>query len=463
MPAQPDRRFLASAIVGVAFFMHGLDSTIVSTALPHMAVAFGVNPVRLDITIVAYMLSMAVFVPVSGWIADRFGAAVIFAAAIGLFTLGSLICGISNGLVTMTAARVVQGLGAAMIIPVGRLVVLNSVDKSDYIRAMVIVSLFPTAGIMLGPPVGGFISTYVSWRWIFLINLPVGALGIVMVWRYIENYRALERRHLDWTGFVLTGITLSALLYGFEGIGRSGADTHLMAALLGGGLIAGFFAIRHARKSPNSLLDLSLLQIETLRKNATGGSLFRVSAGAVPFLMPLLFQIPFGKSAFDSGLLTLSIGAGILSVRMFAERLLKTFGFRRSLVVNSGLLAIGFVLCTLLTPSTPGFLIVPLLFACGVAQGFQYTSLNALSVADVPRTRLSAATSLTQLCQQLSHAVGVAVAASLLHVGMFLRDAEVVARSDFVIAFLALAVLDLCALWTFWTMAPNAGAEITKR
>ena len=233
MLSKPQRQFLVSVIVGVAFFMHGLDSTITTTAVPHMALSFGINPVRLDIAIVSYILSMAVFVPISGWLADRFGASVTFASAIGIFTLASLLCGLSNNIVELTAARVLQGAGAAMMIPVGRLVVLHNIPKSDYIRALVIVGLFPTLGMMLGPPVGGFISTYANWRWVFLINLPVGIIGVLLVLFCVENFRAPERRPLDWMGFILTGVALSAIIYGFEGIGRGAADFKAMAPAAG--------------------------------------------------------------------------------------------------------------------------------------------------------------------------------------------------------------------------------------
>ena len=463
MPPTPQRRVLIPAIVGVAFFMHGLDITIVTTALPHMAESFAVNPVRLGIIVIAYTLSMAVFVPVSGWLADRFGDGFTFAAAIAIFSLGSLLCGLSNGVAMLTTARIMQGVGAALIIPVGRLVVLHNIPKFDYIRALVIVGLFPTVGIMMGPPVGGFITTFASWRWVFLFNIPVGVLGVVLVLTCVENVRAAERRPMDWTGFVLTGLAVSTILYGFEGVSRAGGDLPWMVALLAFGLVVGLLAVRHALRKPDALLDLSLLRIETLRKNVTGGSLFRIAAGGLPFLLPLLFQVVFGMTPLQSGGLTLAIGAGVLAARLIVVRAIRAFGFRSGLVAAMGICIGGQVLCALLTGSTPAFLVMPLLFVIGFAQGFLYTALNTLAAADVPQARLSAGTSLSQTFQQLAQAAAVAVAASLLHIGLLLRGAETLAKADFVLAFLALAVVQLFALWSFWRMTPTSGDEMRTR
>jgi EmrB/QacA subfamily drug resistance transporter len=448
-------------IVGFAYFMYGLDSTIVATAVPGMARSFEVNPIRLGIAIVAYVVSMAVFVPISGWLADRFGASVTFASAIAIFTLGSLACGLSHNIIELASARVLQGIGGALILPVGRLVILRNVPKTQFIKALAMLGLFPTMGSMLGPPVGGFITTYASWQWIFLINVPIGVAGLILVPLYIENFRGAERRPLDWAGFLLSGISLSAIVYGFEALGRGSSDAGAMSALMVFGIAVGYFAVRHARRDPNSLLDLSLLRIATLRKNVTGGSLFRITTGGIPFLLPLLFQVGFGMTAFRSGMLTVSIAVGVLSVRLLIVHLLKRLGFRVGLVINGILCTLGPLLCCLLTPTTPPLPILALLYFIGFAQGFQFTTLNTLAYADVPPARMSAAASFCQLFQQLSQGMGVAIAASLLHIGLLVHGTDVLSRSDFVIAFLGLALFDLASIWSFWKLKPESGEEIT--
>jgi EmrB/QacA subfamily drug resistance transporter len=461
MAAQTDRRFLVSLIVGFAFFMYLLDSTIVTTALPQMAVSFGESPIHLSIAIVAYVVSLAVFIPISGWVADRFGASIVFRAAILIFTIGSICCAISGTLTELALSRVLQAMGGAMVVPVGRLLVLRNAAKSEFIKALAMLGLIAQAGPMLGPPVGGFITTYASWRWIFLINVPIGVVGFVLVTIYVQNFRETERRPLDWVGFVLAGIALSCIVYGLEAIGRGTAEWGSVLALTALGITVGYFAVRHLLRHPHPLLDLRLTELPTFRMNMLGGSPFRIAAGGMPFLLPLLFQTVFHMTAFVSGLLIVSNAIGALSVRIVVQRILRRFGFRGGLSVTAILYICVLIGCCFLDARTPAYVTVLLMGAMGFCQGFQFTSLNTLAYSDVAAPRISAATSLAQLAQQLSQGVGVAVAASLLHAAMTLRGGTALSRHDFLIAFVGLAIITLSSGLMFRGMADDAGAEIT--
>src|SRR5271170_6821866 len=269
------RTKIVAMIVGSAVIMQQLDSTVITTALPQMAISLHTDPVRLSVAVTAYILSLAVFVPVSGWAADRFGGRTIFRAAIALFTLGSILCGLSNNLVELTAARVLQGLGGAMMVPVGRLVLFRSLEKTALIATMAYLQVPAQLGPVLGPPIGGFITTYFSWRWIFLINVPLGILGIVLVTLFFDNPKEDTRRPLDWVGFVLTGAALFCFMYGIEAIGRGRSEFTQMIVLLVLGVVLGTLALRHLLRSDHPMLDLSVFRIATFRASIGGGSLFR--------------------------------------------------------------------------------------------------------------------------------------------------------------------------------------------
>src|SRR6516162_7221376 len=270
MPAVAKPKIVAM-IVGSAIIMQQIDSTVITTALPQMAVSLHTDPVRLSVAVTAYLLSLAVFVPVSGWAADRFGGRTIFRAAIALFTLGSILCGLSGNAVQLTAARVLQGLGGAMMVPVGRLVLFRSVEKSELIGTMAYLQVPAQLGPVLGPPIGGFITTYFSWRWIFLVNVPLGLIGILLVTQFFDNPKDEKPRPLDWVGFFLTGVSLSCIMYGIEAIGRGAGNAAVAAALLGAGLILGAFALRHLKHEAHPLLDLSVFRTATFRASIGGG------------------------------------------------------------------------------------------------------------------------------------------------------------------------------------------------
>ena len=299
------RPILVPLVVACAMFMQNLDSTVIATALPTIARALDESPLTLNVAITCYLLSLAVFIPISGWTADRFGARRVFSAAIVVFTLGSIGCGMANSLAALVAARIVQGMGGALMVPVGRLVLLRTVEKSDLVRAMSYVSVPALIGPVMGPPLGGLIVTYWSWRWIFFINIPIGVLGIVLVNLLIGDLKEGGRRPFDFGGFALTGVGLATLAFGFENVGRGALPSILVAVLLAVGAACTMLYVRHARRVAHPIIDLALFQIPTYAAASIGGFLFRMGLGALPFLLPLMLQVGFGLNALSSGLLTL--------------------------------------------------------------------------------------------------------------------------------------------------------------
>jgi len=457
------RQLTISLIVACAMFMQNLDSTIIATALPTIARSLHESPLRLNVAITCYLLSLAVFIPISGWTADRFGARRVFTGAIIVFTLGSIGCGLSQSLWMLVIARIVQGMGGAMMVPVGRLVLLRTVPKSELVRAMSYVSVPALIGPVIGPPLGGLIVTYASWRWIFFINIPIGMLGVLLVNLFVENLREATTRPFDLPGFVLTGIGLATLAFGFETAGRGALPLPIALAMLGvGGLCLVAYAW-HARRIDHPIIDLALMRIPTYRVTTIGGFLFRMGLGALPFLMPLMLQVGFGLSPLKSGLITFASAAGALSNKLFVSPIIRAVGFRRVLLVNTGVCS-GFLFAySYFRPTTPHAVIFGALLAGGFFRSLQMTSLNTLSYADVPPAMLSRATSLTSMAQQLSQSVGVGTGALLLYVMLATHDRAVSSAADFSFAFAAVAAISLLGLPFFLKMAPDAGAEVSGR
>jgi EmrB/QacA subfamily drug resistance transporter len=450
-------------IVACALFMQNLDTTIINTALPSIAQSFGENPVRLSLAVTSYLLSLAVFIPISGWIADRYGARSVFRAAIALFTLASILCGLCNTLVEMTACRVLQGVGGAMMVPVGRLVLLRSIDRSQLVRAISYLTTPAILGPILGPPVGGLITTYFSWRWVFFLNVPFGALGIVLVTLLIDDTRAEAPPPLDWAGFVLTGVSLSCIMYGFELIAHPLGSGGVSAGLLGGGIGMGFFAIRHARRKKQPLIDLSLMRVPTFSVSVTGGGLFRLTAGAMPFLMPMMLQVGFGMSAFASGAITFASGVGSLFNKMSTGPILRRFGYRMVFIVNALIAGAFIALCALFTRSTPVAVMFGILLFGGFFRSLQFTALNSLAFADITSPQMSAATSFSSMMQQLTNGMGVASAAIILHLAHLGRGGTsgTLDTPDFHIALVAMAALSATSILFFRQLTPHAGSEVT--
>jgi EmrB/QacA subfamily drug resistance transporter len=452
---------VVAMIVGSAIIMQQIDSTVITTALPQMAISLHSDPVRLSVAVTAYLLSLAVFVPVSGWAADRYGGRTIFRAAIALFTLGSILCGLAGNVVELTAARVLQGLGGAMMVPVGRLVLFRSLEKTALIATMAYLQVPAQLGPVLGPPIGGFITTYFSWRWIFLINVPLGILGIILVTLFFDNPKEETRRPLDWLGFVLTGAALFCLMYSIEALGRGRGNLVELIVLVVLGVALGALSLRHLRRSRHPLLDLSVFRITTFQTSVTGGSLFRAGAGSLVFLMPLLLQVVFGMSAFASGTITFATAVGSISMKLTARPILQRFGFRKVIIVNAVISAATIAMCAFFTPATPVVVIFGLLLIAGFFQSLQFTATQAMTYADVEHPQMSTATSIASMSQQLSRGFGIAFVAALLNLSLAWRGGGALGLPDFMVAFAGAAILALLNLPFGWVLRHDAAAEVS--
>jgi EmrB/QacA subfamily drug resistance transporter len=457
------RQYRVPLIVASALFMENLDSTVITTSLPIIADSFAENVLRLNLAVTCYLLSLAVFIPLSGWVADRFGARTVFRAAIAVFTTGSILCGVSISTEMFVLARILQGVGGAMMVPVGRLVILRTVPKQDLVRAMSYLTVPALIGPILGPPVGGLISTYVSWRWIFFINVPIGALGIYLATRFLDDVREAEVPPLDVAGAILSGAGLAALVFGFEMVDRGTLPPLAVAGLLATGAIClGVYAL-HARLAKNAIIDLSLLRIPTFSLATFGGSVFRIGAGAYQLLLPLMLQVGFGMTPFASGLLQLAGAAGSMPMKMSAPFFLKRFGFRAVLIGTA--LINGFFLISygLFTAATPALLMFSVLLAAGFFRSLQFTSVNTIAYADIGAPAMSRATTFASMAQQFSTSLGVAAGAFLLHEFLSLRGGAELERIDFVHAFTAVGVVTFGSALFFMRLVPNAGAEISGK
>jgi EmrB/QacA subfamily drug resistance transporter len=459
-PKETNPKILA-VIVASAIIMQQIDSTAITTALPQMAISLNTDPIRLTIAVTAYLLSIAVFIPVSGWAADRFGGKAVFRAAILLFTFGSVLCGISETVLQLTAARVLQGLGGAMMVPVGRLVLFRSVQKSQLIPVMAYLQVPAQLGPVLGPLVGGFITTYFSWRWVFFVNVPLGILGFLLVTRYFDNPKEENPRPMDWIGFVLTGVALSCIMYGIEAIGRGTGEGLVASAVLVAGVIVGAFALRHLKRHP--LLDLSIFRIPTFRAGIGAGSLFRAGAGTLVYLLPLLLQIVFGMTAFLSGILTFASAAGAMSMKITARPILKRFGFRTAMIGNAIISAATIAWCAFFTEATPVLLIFVLLLVGGFFQSFQFTATQAIVYADVAHPQMSTASSIASMAQQLSRGFGIAFIAGVLNLMLAWRGTTELALLDFQAAFAVAATFALLSITFCWPLTPDAASELSGR
>ena len=448
---------LTPLVVACALFMENLDGTVISTSLPAIAADLHQDPITLKLALTSYLLSLAIFIPASGWAADRFGARTIFRGAIVVFTAGSILCGLSSTLAGFVAARMVQGLGGAMMVPVGRLVLLRSVPRQDLVTALAYLTIPALVGPILGPPLGGFITTYFQWRWIFWINVPIGVLGVVLATLFIENLREAETRPLDVTGFVLSGLGLSLATFGLTVAGRGFVSPAAVIALLvaGFGLIGLY--VRHARRVPYPILDLTLLSIPTFRASVLGGFLFRLGIGALPFLLPLLFQLGFGMTPFRSGCLTFASAAGALTMKTSAKSILGRFGFRRVLMVNAVLSSLFLILYGSFTSATALVLVFGTLLLGGFFRSLQFTAVNALAFADVDAPQMSRATSFTSVAQQLSLSTGVAAGAGAIEISQWLHGDASLGTRDFSLAFYSVALVSMASALVFSRLPAGAG------
>ncbi len=454
-------RTLVPLIVACALFMENLDSTVLATSLPAIAKDLNSDPIHLKLALTSYLLSLAVFIPASGWVADRFGARIIFRLAICVFMLGSILCGLSQSIEHLVLARVVQGMGGAMMVPVGRLVVLRSVPKAEMVGSLAWLTMPALIGPVVGPPLGGFITTYYHWRWIFWINIPIGVLGLILATMYIPDFKGEQKSKFDSVGFILSGLGLASLVTGATAIGLDVLPLSATLAILGCGVAACVGYVIHARRTRLPIIDLRLLRIPTFRASVIGGSLFRVGVGAQPFLLPLLFQVGFGLTAFQSGLLTFVAAVGAFTMKASAAPILRRFGFRQVLVLNAILSAALVVVPGWFEPGTPHAVILALLLLGGFFRSLQFTSVNALGYSDVDQRRMSRATSFISVAQQVALSIGVAIGALTLEAAMKARGGTELIAADFRWAFALVGVVSALSFIAFLRLKPNAGAEVS--
>ena len=460
--SRPRNYRTVALIIACAMFMEQMDATVLATALPTMARDFGVPVTHVSSALTSYLLSLAIFIPASGRFADRFGAKTVFRVAILVFLAGSILCAQATSLPFLILARFLQGAGGAMMVPVGRLVLLRSVAKEDMVQATSWLIMPALIGPIAGPPLGGFIVTYLNWRWIFYLNVPVGLLGVVLVTRFIAEIREDNPGRMDLVGFGLSGLSLGALLFGFEMASRAG-ELRGAVALIATGLVTGALYLRHARRIEQPILDLSLMQVPTFRLSVIAGSLTRITQGAQPFLLPLMFQVGFGMKAATSGSIISAGAIGSLGMKWLAPRVLRKYGFRNSLVVNGVIGTAGYAICGLFRPDWPTPVIFAVLAASGFFMSFQFTAYNTVAYDEIGPRRMSAATSFYSTFQQLMLSLGVCIGAAGLHLGMLASRRSAPGLSDFTVAFAVVTLISAAA--TIWNLSfsPTAGEEMRGR
>jgi EmrB/QacA subfamily drug resistance transporter len=454
---------LIPLIVATALFMENMDSTVIATSLPAIAADIGTSPLTLKLAITSYLLSLAVFIPASGWTADRFGARAVFSIAIAVFMVGSIGCALSSSVTHFVIARILQGIGGAMMTPVGRLVLLRSIDKSALVNAMAWVTVPALIGPVVGPPLGGFITTYFSWHWIFLINIPIGLLGIFMAMRYIDPIRSEDPERFDLYGLVLAGIGLGGIAFGLSVAGLNLLPWTVVVALIAVGSISMTLYVIHAKRTASPVLDFTLMRLPTLRASIIGGFLFRLGIGALPFLLPLLMQVGFGLSPFRSGLVTFASAVGAMGMKTLAARIIRTFGFRNIMVINAVVSSVFLAACALFTVTTPLLLIMIILVVGGFFRSLQFTAINTVAYAEVEPSQMSRATTLVSVNQQLAISAGVAVGAFSVETTMLLHHVSELSAADFAPAFIVVAIISAISAYFFYQMPDDAGHEISGR
>ena len=456
----------AALLVAGAFFMEFLDGTVIATALPDMAKSFGVQAVDLNIGISAYLITLAVLIPASGWIADRFGARKVFTLALAIFTLASVLCGLATSVDQFVAMRVLQGMGGALMVPVGRLAVLRTTPKHLLITAIATLTWPALVAPIIGPPLGGFITSYANWRWIFFINVPLGLIAIVLALRIIPDISEETRRPFDTPGFIATSVAMVSLVCAMEMMGAQQVNTTLTLALVATGVVTLMYALRHFRRARWPMIRLDALQVPTFRVTMYGGSLFRASISAVPFLLPLLFQVGFGMDAFHSGLLVLAVFVGNLTIKPATTPLLRGLGFKKLLLINGALNVLALLACAFLTPQTPVWVIMLVLYLGGVFRSIQFTAISTLAFADVPSPQMSYANTLFSTATQLAVGLGITLGAIGIRIGELCSEMlgiDALPGISFRLAFVAIALVCLLGMFDTLRLVKDAGSAVSSK
>ncbi len=461
-PGASSRRFLPW-LVAVAFFMESLDTTILNTAVPTISAALQIAPLSMKAVLASYTLSLAVFIPISGWVADRFGTRRVFAAAIGLFTLGSFLCGLSGNVHVLVACRILQGCGGAMMVPVGRLTLVRTFAKSELLRAMSFVSIPALVAPMLGPIAGGLIVGYLHWRVIFFLNIPIGLAGLVLVYFHLPDYRQGRTSPLDIVGLILFGSGIALLSYVLEIFGEHTLGRWEMMGLAGVSLILLFGYGMHARALAFPLLNLALFRIRTFRAAVSGSFFTRLGIGGVPFLLPLLYQVGLGFTPIQSGLLIMPQAVAAMSVKAFMPRLLRSIGYRGVLISNTLILGGLLMLFATIGPATPVSVILLQAFVYGAFTSLQYTSMNTLVYADIDAEETSPASSIASTLQQLSISFGVATAGLATAIFVPATGATPAAMIHGIHeALVGLGLLTILSTVVFGSLKSGDGADVSQ-
>lgn len=461
-PQEPPRHSVViGLVVAAAFFMQGLDGAIMNTSLPQMAATLRVHAVDMNAGITAYILALAIFTPLSGWMADRFGARTVFASAVLIFTVASVGCGAATSLSQFIVARVVQGIGGALMTPVGRLVILRSARPHELLRLTAIIVWPALFAPVVGPVIGGAITTYFGWRWNFLLNLPLGLAGVGLVLAVIPNFRETNRKPLDLVGAAISGASLFLLIYGLtrlasDGLALQPMSLFLLGALLGAGAVLWF------RRRASPLLDLAPIRIPTFAVTSIdAGNLFMITMAATPFLLPLMLQSVWGYDSLQAGWWLLVYFLGNLATKVITTPVLRWLGFRRVMLLTGLAIAVTVTACGFLDKTTAPLIVGIVLFAAGGTRSMQGTAVSTLAFADVTADKRASAATLSSMMQQLAFAVGIALAALALNLSRSARGDPALAQSDFRIAFAALGVMSLIATALCLRLRRDAGAEVS--
>ncbi|NUZ05434.1 multidrug transporter subunit MdtD [Piscinibacter koreensis] len=454
----PATRRLLPWLVAIAFFMQTLDSTILNTTLPRMAESLGESPLRMQSVVIAYMLTVALFIPASGWLADRFGTRRVFLSAIGLFSFGSLLCALSPSLPWLVAARVVQGIGGALLLPVGRLAVLRAFPRDELLKVLSFVSIPGLVGPLVGPPLGGWLVEVASWHWVFLINLPVGALGVLAAMRYMPDLRGAAGQRFDVAGFVLFSLGLVLVSLGLQGLGERALSVALSLLMLAAGLAAMSAYWFHAARHERPLFSLALFKIPTFSIGIVGNLFSRLGSGAMPFMTPLFLQLGLGYSPSRAGLTMVPTVIGAMLMKTVTERVIRGFGYRRVLVVNTLLLGLLMASFGLVGPATPHAAVLVLLGVFGLVNSMQFTAMNTLTLGDLDDARASSGNSLLSVVMQLAMSLGVACAGALLAAfGGHAGRGEPIELRTFHLTYVCLGVLSGLAAGIFAQLRRTEG------
>jgi EmrB/QacA subfamily drug resistance transporter len=454
---------LIPIIVALPIFLQNLTGSVIATVLPTIAMSLHSDPLHLNLAITLYLLSLAVFLPLSGWLADRYGTLRVFCSAIVLFSVGSLCSAVSSTLWQLAAARVLQGMGGAVMLPVGRLILLRTVPKSDLVRAMTWFTIPPIVGSVAGPLLGGLIVTYFSWPWVFLFNLPFAVVAVVLAVLFIRDDSKVHSTPFDFRGYLMMAMALSGILFGLVTTGKGFFPLPATACLVSAGIFSALLYWRHTRSVEHPAVDFRLLRYATFRSAILGGALVRTGLGATPFLLPLMLQVGFGMTALAAGTLTFAWALGSLFTRPIINWSLHTFGFRRMLVgatLGSSLL---YFVYGQFSPGMPHALIFGILMLGGAARGLLMTSMNTLGYSEIPATRMSHASVLASMAQQVSLTLGVAIAVLVLNFSLYLNGQDRLGPHDFWLTFTVVGLISASAIWFFAPLPHDAGAELTSR